>query len=662
MKNKFIKFIKDNVIIIVPSTVIILVLTGFVIFGLAKPNTTMVYSHIGITDEQKLFEETFMSEYNKREFDETAPFFIIDPFNISPLTGLIIFETEEELQFRIVVKGKTEEADIEYISAPVTEHFIPVYGLYPAYNNSIEIYTYVEGEDGEFVSSFSAQTLELPNEVTIPTTITTSYEYFGDDIMIVIPALKSLPVGFDYNGDVRWYLTKNFSWSPKILENGHILLGTDRVMSDPYYTTGLYEIDYLGKVYREYKIPGGYHHDSVEMADGNLLVLTSDFEGTVEDKIVEIDRLTGDVLHSWDLEEILPTFDGMAQMWTTYDWYHNNSIDFNETTNEILLSGRHQDAVISIDKDSGTLNYVIGDPDNWGEGFVNQYFLTPQGESFEWQYAQHSAKFLPNGDIFLFDNGNNKSKNTEDYIDSNSSYSRGVIYRVNHDDMTITQIYEYGKDLGSDFYSPYISNVDYYADNHYLIHSGGHGVVDGEVLNIPGPLYDGEGTVEFKSMTYEVQDNVVQYYLELADNFYQAKRVSLYNDQTTYQSNVGLVFGELAETIRFEGEYEQKLSLLDTVPPRYEVTLLKENDRLKFDIKIDRTDEVYLLLVSGDEKIVYSIPTSRTAFTAMCSATFQGDERFITYYINETNLTGDYDVYLVINGREYNTYGHVIFN
>ena len=39
-----------------------------------------------------------------------------------------------------------------------------------------------------------------------------------------------------------------------------------------------------------------------------------------------------------------------------------------------------------------------------------------------------------------------------------------------------------------------------------------------------------------------------------------------------------------------------------------------------------------------------------------------GEEQLITYFINETNIEGDFQVYLVINGREYNTYRHVLFN
>lgn len=661
MENRFIKFLKANAIIIGPSTGVLLVLVGFLLFGLSETDTSRAVIEKSVMEQQSLQEAQFMELYNLGAYSEQNPFFVLDPFDVSPLTGLIMFETSENTQYEVVVKGKTIEGDLSFVSQLTTMHYIPVYGLYPNMSNVIEMYSYDEMGNRSLLATLNVQTEPVPEDVTLPTTIDTTHSYFGNDLMLMVPALKSLPVAFDYNGNVRWYLTENYSWSPKILNNGRLLLGTNRLVSDPYYVTGLYEMDFLGKVYKEYKIPGGYHHDVVELPNGNFLVLTDDFEGTVEDKIVEIDRTTGNVVDQWDLETYGFVLEGMSENYTTFDWFHNNSVDYDPISDAILLSGRHQDIVISIGKTSKELNYIIGDPENWSGAF-SQYFFTPIGDEFEWSYAQHSARYLPDGSIFLFDNGNNKSKLSENYVDAADSYSRGVIYNVNETDMTIEQVYQFGKELGSSFYSPYISNIEYYEDGHYLIHSGGHGSLDGEILNIPGPLTEDPSLVDYKSMTYEVKDGVVKYYIEIPDNYYQAKRITLYSEYTVFRTGLGEVLGELDETETYSGSYDVKFSLLDTVPPKYEIELVKESDRLRVDIKLDKDDLVYLILQDGDLKLTYHVPTSRTAYTAMCTSTFQGDERYITYYINETNITGDFDVYIVINGREYHTYKDVEFN
>ena len=132
--------------------------------------------------------------------------------------------------------------------------------------------------------------------------------------MLLTPAYNNLPVAYDYNGDIRWYTNIPLAFAPVFLDNGHLLIGTNRLLSDPYYTTGLFEMDLLGKVYKEYTIPGGYHHDVHEMENGNLLVLSNDFDGTVEDIVVEIDRLSGEVIKSWDIGDYIPKLQGMAEM------------------------------------------------------------------------------------------------------------------------------------------------------------------------------------------------------------------------------------------------------------------------------------------------------------------------------------------------------------
>ena len=453
------------------------------------------------------------------------------------------------------------------------------------------------------------------------------------------------------------------AFAPDMLENGHLLVGTNRIISDPYYTTGLFEIDFTGKIYNEYYIPGGYHHDTYELESGNFLVLTNDFEGTVEDVVVEIDRASGRIVKSWDIADYLPTTQGMSEMWTSDDWFHNNSIDFDEATDSIILSGRHQDIVISIDYNDNTLNWVLGDPTMWDDDFVDRVFLRKLGIGFEWQYAQHSAIVLPGSRIMLFDNGNNKAKVDTQYVEANNSYSRGVIYEIDLNLRDVFVDYEFGKELGSSFYSPYISNVEYYGEGHYLIHSGGiaSSSIEG-ALNIPAPLYDGNGTVTMTSITYELLNSTTQYHLELSSNYYRAKRVTMYNETTSFQFGLPNKLGVQAVTEIETEPIDKAITLFKNVPLRYELEMVKEGDRLRVEGVFDRNDIIYLILQNSEDRKEYHIPTSRTAYTAMCTAIFTGDERYLTYYINEQNVYGKYNVYISINGHEYDTYQRVEFN
>ena len=82
-------------------------------------------------------------------------------------------------------------------------------------------------------------------------------------------------------------------------------------------------MDMLGKIYTEYSLEGGYHHDYYEMENGNLIVASDNFANgkTVEDYVVELDRKTGKIVKTWDISSILNHEDGKSENWSEYDWF-----------------------------------------------------------------------------------------------------------------------------------------------------------------------------------------------------------------------------------------------------------------------------------------------------------------------------------------------------
>src|SRR5690606_22856813 len=70
-------------------------------------------------------------------------------------------------------------------------------------------------------------------------------------------------------------------------------------------------------------------------------------------------------------------------------------------------------------------------------------------------WGQHAPLVLPNGNLFVFDNGINRQFGAAD------SYSRGVEYEIDDEAMTVRQVWEYGSIRGEEFYSSIISDVDY---------------------------------------------------------------------------------------------------------------------------------------------------------------------------------------------------------
>lgn len=114
----------------------------------------------------------------------------------------------------------------------------------------------------------------------------------------------------------------------------------------------------------------------------------------------------------------------------------------------------------------------------------------------------------------LFDNGHFRSKDPAKRILNKDNFSRGVRYRIETEQMTIEQVWQYGKERGAEFFSPYICNVEYYDEGHYLVHSGGIGYEDGEtcegmaVIKCMNP--DGH-EYRFNSITCELVDDELKY-------------------------------------------------------------------------------------------------------------------------------------------------------
>ncbi|CCZ57585.1 arylsulfotransferase (ASST) [Clostridium sp. CAG:762] len=604
-----------------------------------------------------VYQSELENKFTSYGYTIDEPNIILNPYEISPLTALVMFETNDYVSPTVTVVGKSEKTTYTHTFKESKTHYLEILGLYPDYNNEV-IISY-----GDVTKKIYIQTGKLPNNFVMPSSIYKDEDKLDNELYFYTPSSIGYTCAYDINGDVRWYLTESFIWEINRLRNGNLLLSTDKLVNNPYYTTGLYEMNMLGKIYFEYNIDGGYHHDYYEMPNGNILVLSNNFaNGTVEDYIVELDLRDGSIVKKFDLTDILPMNEGESENSTTYDWFHNNSVWYDEKSNSITLSGRHMDAVINISYDTGKLNWIIGDSTNYSSEW-QKYFFKPIGDNFEWQWSQHSAKITPDGYVFIFDNGNNKSKIKENYVDASNSYSRGVMYKIDTVNMTIEQIWEYGKERGSDFYSPYISNVLYLEENHFVVHSGGIVKVNGIPSNYPAGLSNEE--VSLKSDTVELLNNEVIYELILPTNNYRVRKMEMYSN-SEYKQGVGVRLGSVSKT-----EESNKHTIIvkskdiDNNYNKHNITFDKEVNRLVFSGTFLKDDKVKIILDKFLGKKEYDVIIRKRPYTAMCVDIFTKEEEKdgikVTKYINNTGLKGKYLIYVSINGTIYKTNKYVEF-
>lgn len=262
-------------ILIISSFILVLIVTSTIGYKVVSANTKIDEVADIITYQEK--KENYLTHYN---YTLDNPNIILDPYGISPLTALIIFETPEEEEVLITVQGKDKNST--YINAFQKEkvHYIPVFGLYANYDNKVTL------KCGTIEKTYTIKTSPLPQdlEITNEKTNNTNNLYFITS--------NKYTYAIDNNNDVRWYLTKKYSKKISRLNNGHLLLSNDSYI-DNEYTTGLVEIDLLGKVYNEYNIGNSYYGSYAE-TDNTLLILSNN--------LLEIDKQNGIIIREIKLD------------------------------------------------------------------------------------------------------------------------------------------------------------------------------------------------------------------------------------------------------------------------------------------------------------------------------------------------------------------------
>ena len=106
------------------------------------------------------------------------------------------------------------------------------------------------------------------------------------------------------------------------------------------------------------------------------------------------------------------------------------------------------------------------------------------------------------------------------------------MYKIDTEKMTIEQVWQYGKERGSEFYSPYISDVDYLDSNHYIVHSGGIVYKDGKNSNQPAGI---SGYDKLVSDTVELKNDKIIFEIKLPTNNYRVEKMSLYTDYENFE-------------------------------------------------------------------------------------------------------------------------------
>lgn len=410
-----------------------------------------------ITDE-------ILNTYKKGKYTIKNPYVVVNPYLISPQTALMLFKTDKKEKVTITIKGKHDD-DIVKVFEASKDHIIPLYGLYGDYENTVVIKT-ESGKENTVKVRVDGKTKHGDIEVLANNIGNTNGEFY-----FCTTAIGTATLGIDNYGEVRWFLSEDYSKGMVMLQNGNLLIADITNGPDAVSTGGVIEVDMLGYFHNQYEYKGGYHHDGFEKKDGNLLLTSEDLDSPyLCDVIYELDRKTGQVVKTFNFAEIVKSVDPNVIADGEITWGFINSVFLDDARNELIVSLRNRNSVMAVDYDTKEIKWILGEARFWTNKFT-PYLIKGSGE-FTYPGGQHSITILSDGRLSIFNNGYNSYRELPrpcSNLKGLSSY--GMIYNIDRDNKTATVDFKYG---GEEYFSYALGSFNYTKDNHKVFNSGWH--------------------------------------------------------------------------------------------------------------------------------------------------------------------------------------------
>ncbi len=337
----------------------------------------------------------------------------------------------------------------------------------------------------------------------------------------------------DTKGEVRWYMHVEPIYDVETIYQSGVMMGFQQDKAGNLtwgFGQRYVKYDLMGREIYNRRLPVSYAdfshsldnaqngHSFIRVASSDLRRADGKRVHTVRDVIAELDE-NGKVVDEWRLWEILDPYrdnvmkvldqgavclnidasqsgktmsaEELAKLDASdkfgdivgtgpgRNWAHVNSVDYDPSDDSIIISSRHQSAIVKIGRDK-KIKWIFASPEGWKKGWKEK-LLTPMKDGkklaqegstvegdFDYTWTQHTAFRIDEKSdknviyITAFDNGDARGMDQPPFAEM--KYSRAVIYRIDQKKMTIEQVWEYGKERGYPWYSPVTSLTKYFAD------------------------------------------------------------------------------------------------------------------------------------------------------------------------------------------------------
>lgn len=430
-----------------------------------------------IINRQQEIKETIWKAYSQQEYTIQKPFFRLNPYEVCPLSGLVMFFVEQSATLEIKVYDQHYSYEIEK-----GHQELPILGLKANKDNEIKLrMTYKDGT--QITSSLYIKTLPLPESYPEIDVRVSNKNQMEEGLFSLslgrsegVKTIEALYSIVDEAGEVRWFYTGMTAHVFRKLKNGNLIVDApiSSGICGAYTSAGFIEMDFLGHIKAFYKLPNGLHHDVYELPNGNFLAITQGDE-TKQDLLVEIDRRSKEIIREWNFRELLDpsrqTVIDKVSVNHPLDWLHLNAIVYDESDDSIIATSRNQSCMVKFDKATSKIHWIIAPKEGWND-WLNPYVLESMDkESLGW--APHTPVVGKQGTMLMFDNGNFRSYDIDKALHAYENFSRGIEYDIDLESGTFKKVWSYGEERGNSLYCPYLGSISLLDNNNRLMCFGG---------------------------------------------------------------------------------------------------------------------------------------------------------------------------------------------
>jgi hypothetical protein len=446
----------------------------------------------------------------------------------APLAGTLQLTTDVPSRISISVYDGTNTWSRKFYDYS-TVHSLPLLGFKPQRSNSITV-TVLDKDGNQAVAPqpLTFITAPLPGDFPKIVLLESKPDKMEPGYTLFRGQNNNNSKGYltivDSSAEVVWYSGVTSSLDVRQLSNGDLWIPA---------LNSILEINMLGQTVKTRILPSGkpYNHECYLTDHGTILYLSdatrvvTNFPTSATNPnaparttnvwhqpVIELSATNLAVVNTWLPIDMLDprrisyfTFTSWSAVYGV-DWGHANAITEDPRDDSLIVSFRHQNAVIKFSRSTGQLKWILGNHDNWPPQ-LQQYLLTPVGTPFEWPYGQHAPKITPQGTLLLFDDGNYRASPFDTFLPDANNYSRAVEYQIDEDRMEISQVWEYGASPAPSIFSVSRGDAEWLNQTgNILITYADTSYVNGSV---PSPVAPNAHIVRIQEVTHEENPEVV---------------------------------------------------------------------------------------------------------------------------------------------------------